>query len=48
MKLKERILVTLSLFFWGTLLFWFFGGIYFYVLPILGIVFIVIGGKKHA
>lgn len=48
MKLKERILVTLSLFFWGSVLFWYFGSLYFYILPILGIGYVVFGGKKHA
>lgn len=48
MKLKERILIMMSLFFWGTLLFWFFGGIYFYVLPLFGLVYVVIGGRKNA
>jgi len=48
MKLKERILIALSSFVLSTVLFWFFGGIYFYIIFILGIVYIFIGGRHNA
>lgn len=48
MKLKERILVTLSLNVWATILFWFFGTPYFYLLTVLGIGYVIWGGKIHA
>jgi len=47
MKLKQRILVELSLFFWGVILFWFWGSLIFFLLPVLGLVFVIIGGKIH-
>lgn len=48
MELKYRILIWLSMFFWGALLFWYFGSLYFFLLPFIGIIYIVWGGKIDA
>jgi hypothetical protein len=48
MKLKERLLIILSLYFWSVMLFWYFGSPLFFFLTVAGIIYAVIGGKKHA
>jgi len=48
MKLKERLFLLFSLYFWAVLLFWFFGSLFFFVLPVSGVFYLFLGGKKHA
>lgn len=48
MRLKDRILVFLSSVILGVELFWYFGPLLFLLLPFGGLLFIFIGGKKHA
>ena len=45
MKLFQRVMVFMLSVTWSIILFWYFGSLLFFVLPVLGIDFIVIGGK---
>jgi hypothetical protein len=46
MKTKDRILVLLSTFFWAMLGLFFFGTALFYVLPIIALFYVFLGGKR--
>ncbi len=48
MKLKERILVLLFSLFWFVVMFWLFGSFWFFIIPGLGLTYVLIGGKMHA
>jgi hypothetical protein len=48
MKLKERILIAFSTIFWGIILFWLIGSPLFFFLPVIGIIYVFIGGLHHA
>jgi len=47
MKLSLRILVALSVFSWTVFLFWMTNWMIFFALPLIGIAYIVFGGKKN-
>ena len=48
MRLKERILIFFSLCFWSIVLFWYTAFIGFFTLVPIGVVYLFVGGKKHA
>ena len=47
MKLKDRILVILSSYFWAVIGLFFTGSFLFFVIPVAAIVYLFVGGKKH-
>jgi hypothetical protein len=47
MKLKDRILVMLSSYFWAVIGLFFTGSFLFFVIPVAAIVYLFVGGKKH-
>lgn len=48
MNIMQRIYLWIGTLFWSVLLFWFFGSLLFFALALLGLVYVVIGGKLHA
>jgi hypothetical protein len=47
MKKKDRVLVFLSSFFWAVVGLFFTGSFLFFLIPVLGVIYVFIGGKKH-
>lgn len=47
MKTKDRVLVFLSSFFWGTIILFFTGSFLGFLIPCLALVYVWIGGRKH-
>jgi len=47
MKLKNRILVLLSVFSWTIFLFWMTNWIVFFGLPLVGLAYVIFGGRCH-
>ncbi len=47
MNVKDRIMVLFGSFFWGLMLFWFFGSLWFFAFPVIGIAYVIVGGKHH-
>jgi hypothetical protein len=47
MKLKDRILVMLSSYFWAVIGLFFTGSFLFFVIPVAAIIYLFVGGKKH-
>jgi len=47
MKLKDRILVMLSSYFWAVIGLFFTGSFLFFVIPVAAIAYLFVGGKKH-
>ncbi|GEM_PF-1011836 len=48
MKLRERVLVFLFSLFWFVVMFWLIGSLWFFIIPGLGLVYVIAGGKIHA
>jgi len=48
MKLSSRLLLFLHSFFYGVLLWWYFGSLLWFVVPVLGLIYFAIGVMKHA
>ncbi|MBU1141474.1 MAG: hypothetical protein KKG64_03020 [Firmicutes bacterium] len=48
MKTKDRILILLSSYFWAIMGLFFTSSFVFFLLPVAAIVYLFIGGKKHA
>ncbi len=48
MKLIQRIYVLLGTIFWGVLVFWYTGTLFAIILPVLGLAYVIIGGRIHA
>jgi hypothetical protein len=47
MRTKDRILVALSSFFWAVVGLFFTGSFLFFLIPLAGIIYAVLGGRKH-
>ena len=47
MKLKDRVLVLLSSYFWAVLGLFFTGSFLFFIIPVVAVVYLFVGGKKH-
>ncbi len=48
MNLKDRILVFLSSISLSIVLFWYFGWLIVFGLPLIGLGYVIFGGKRHA
>jgi hypothetical protein len=48
MNLKDRILIFLSSISLAIILFWYFGWLVVFGLPVLGLVYVIFGGHRHA
>jgi len=48
MRFVNRLFVLIGTIFWSVLLFWYSGSLIFFGLTVIGLVFLVIGGKLHA
>ncbi|MCD4826316.1 MAG: hypothetical protein K8Q99_00885 [Acholeplasmataceae bacterium] len=46
-KIKDRILVMLSSFFYGVLGYFFTGSLWWFLIVLAALLFVCIGGKKH-
>ncbi len=47
MNLKQRLLITAALYFWAIVGLFFTGSFLLFMLPLGGLVYVLIGGKKH-
>jgi hypothetical protein len=47
MRKKDRILVALSSFFWAVVGLFFTGSFLFFLIPLAGVIYAVLGGRKH-
>ena len=47
MRLKDRVLVLLSSYFWAILGLFFTSSWLFFILPVAAIVYLFVGGRKH-
>jgi len=47
MKLKDRILVMLSSYFWAVIGLFFTGSFLFFAIPVVAVIYLFVGGKKH-
>lgn len=47
MNTKDRVLVALSSFFYAVVGLFFTGSFLFFLIPLIGIIYAIIGGKKH-
>ena len=48
MKLTNRILILMGTIFWGIFIYWYSGSFISFSIVLLGIVYVIIGGKQHA
>lgn len=47
MNLKKRLLITSGLYFWAVIGLFFTGSLLFFILPLAGLAYVLIGGKTH-
>ncbi len=47
MNTKDRVLVLLSSFFWAVVGLFFTGSFLFFLIPVIGLIYVIIGGRKH-
>ncbi len=47
MKLKYRFYILFSAYTWATIGLFLTGSLLFFILPLAGLIYVLIGGKKH-
>ncbi|MCK7488144.1 MAG: hypothetical protein MZU97_23680 [Bacillus subtilis] len=47
MNQRDRIFLVFGLFFWAVYLFSLLGIVWFFALPVIGVGYVVFGGKRH-